>query len=787
MNLRLLFLCCAISFSAAHANAQTASVQFIHNSADPSIETVDIWINDSLRVDNLVYHHATPMLLMDTVTNAVCQLRNASDSSIVYHSWSVNLAAGSKHIFTLFGQLSIELYAPARPLAVEQFSEALELSTSTSSIDVLFFQGATELDSADIAESQLFQLTAFEQLPYGSYSGYINLFTADYGWSILSTEGEQLFGEYALPVTALNWAGKAITIVTSGFINQSQNNLGHALGMWATTRDGGPMVCLQPLQWNVNAHVQFLHNASSDNIRIETDTVAWLTNLDEHTATPYTPFPAGKDVVLTIASGISGQSMDSLWSDTLHLYSGRNYQLIWHGGASPEHPLDLRIHETENTPNLNENQCLLRLFNGSSDFSSINLLADTTIQSPIFQNIGFGSMSDTLSLLTMQEEWILRSSNDSITAFDAPLDTLNLSQKNVTALTYSSTNNNLPSLWLSTEEGGPMHPLSTLVVPEFPVYCMLQLVHVSADTSLQSIDVYLNDTLAVEALEFEAASGLLSARCNQPIPIRITPHGDPLNAIHFDTLEVEPNQSHRLFLWGINNTSGYNPAPALEWALDADFAIESSLEGNTDVNFFHAATDLGAVEIHEITAPVIPLFSSLSSGEFSFAQGINAQANYQIELRNSATQFLYNTYLLPTFGSDWENEAVTLISTGFRQPANNSNGQTLQMWALTPDGAMTPLEENPASIEALNRNNILSVYPNPAKDLLHVHFTNQGLQNATIRIFDGTGHLVYERKHNPANGIMDETFSLAGLSDGNYTLWISDETQRLCHPFSIVR
>ena len=223
MNCKLFCFLLAALFCAIGAHAQTASVQFIHNSPDMALAMVDVWLNDSLWADNVDYHHATPMTSVDTNSTAIWEIRNSEDAELTYYSWSSNLNLNSRHIFVMHGHWSSELYSPSQPLAVEQFNSALESSASTATIDVLFFQGASELDTVDIAETQLFQLTAFDQLPYGEFSPYINLFTADYGWSILNSDGDESFGEYALPVTSLNWAGKAITIVTSGFINQAEN------------------------------------------------------------------------------------------------------------------------------------------------------------------------------------------------------------------------------------------------------------------------------------------------------------------------------------------------------------------------------------------------------------------------------------------------------------------------------------------------------------------------------------------------------------------------------------
>lgn len=769
--------------------AQTATVQFIHNSPDPSVETIDVWLNDSLWANDVDFLHATPFLLVDTSSFSNFEIRHALDSAILFFSWNAALTANSKHIFVLHGQLNPQEYSPSEPLDVAHFPQALEQSASSSSIDVLFFQGVSEIDTADVAESQLFQLTAFDQLPYGEFSSYINLFTADYGWSILNSEGNTTYGEYVLPVGDLNWAGKAITIVAGGFINQSDNNNGQPLGMWATTREGGQLIPLSPLQWNLDARVQFLHNSNlpgAGNIRIETDEVTWQTNLNLHEATPFQSFPAGKDVVITFRSNLLGSPIDSIWSDTLHLFSGAEYQLIWYGGDDAENAARLHVQEWETTPDLSEDSMLLRLFNGSESYSPITLLADTVSLLPVFENIEYGFMSDTLTVAVMNEEWILFTENDSITAYQAPLDTLGYQQHSVTALTYTTHETALPELWLSTEDGGPMHQLNSLIIPEPPVFCTIQLVHTSADTLLNTIHVWINDSLVAQPLPFESATAFLSVRCNDPIVIRLARHDNPTTILHIDTIQVAPNQTHRLILWGILETAHYNPAPELNWYLDSNISLSSSSADAFDVRFFHAATDLGDVQINEASTPIVPFFITTENGEMSAVQSLPAQNDYGVELLNTPTQFVYGTFALPSNTWQWENESITLLSTGFRQPANNSNGETLELWALEPNGSMTVLG-NFVHISMLNDQEELLLFPNPASQKIRVQATCKQVGIAGIEIINNLGEVIQRRETIIRNGEIDEEISLDSLPNGTYAIMIKMNAEKRTSRFCVVR
>jgi len=776
-----------ICFAWSHRlTAQTAQVQFIHNSSDTELSLVSIWVNNTPWVNNIAYHEATPLTTLPISDSIEWQVRSAVDSNVTYFTWFASLEQNSKNIFTLHGHVQTT-YQPSRSLSVEHFSEALSQSASTGSVDILFFHGATEFDTIDIAETELFELTAFDQLPYGRYSGYIGLFPADFGWSILNEGGNGSLGEYALPIATLNWAGQAITIVTAGYFNQANNNDGQPLGMWATTAAGGPMVCLQPMQWNLSAQVQFIHNATlpaSQDVRIELDSTIWESSIPEHSSSPFHAFPAGQDVLLSIHSNLLVSPIDSLWSDTLHLTSGNRYQLIWYGGFSPESPAQLHVREYDDSTAMNDATMRLRLFNGASQWETIRLLADTLAQSPLIESVAYGIISDTLTLPITNEEWLLFSGNDSITALQAPLDTLNYNQQTVTALTCDAMNDSGIALWLSRENGGPLHRLSTLIIPEPPIYCDVQWVHASSDTLLRTVDLWFNDSLLFPSISFETASSFVNVQCNDGVIARITEAGNPSTVYFTDTLQLTPNQQHRIILWGIYDSPNYNPAPELDWYIDENFNASSTVAGQTDIRFFHTAGDIGILQVNEASIPIVPFFNQVDIGEMSYTQSLPANQNYGIEVLNAPTQFPYETYALPALEQTWENQSVTLISTGFRQPANNSDGEPLQVWALLPNGSMHALQQFVLT-ENIARNSHVVVFPNPANEimLLKAASFDQGL--VIVRVFDLYGNIVIEKKCVAHRGNINERVETGLLPSGMYTVQVMGETSIRSAPLVI--
>jgi hypothetical protein len=771
-NICFTLLICGLCSNSGYA--QTAKVQFIHNSQDDSLSIVDVWVGDILWANDLNIHHATP--LQQVTDSALWTIRHAEDSSIIYHSLLGQLTPSSKNIFTLQGQLDALSNSPFRPLGIHQFSGALEQSSSTSSIEVLFLHGTSDLDSIEIQETQLFQLTAFDNVEYGEYTSYLPLFTADYGWSVLRESDSSLIAEFSLPVSALSWAGRAITVVTSGFVNQSNNNNGEAFAMWATTSAGGALVPLETLRWNITSDVQFMNTSSlpgAESIQITIDGENWQEQLHVHHATPFMPFPSGKEIVVCVNSVLGNGQLNSLWCDTIQLLSGQDYQLIWFGGESTTALPQLYINEWELSEQIPLDSIDLTLFNGTSGWPNLSLRSNNLEQTSIFENVSYAQLSSTARLASVSEEWIIYSGTDSITALHAPFDSLNFNQQQITALTFPDTVLNIPSVWFCSPSGGSMIRLNS---PEIPIYCDIQFIHTSADTSLSTVDVWLNDSLLISSLSFESASNSFTIPCSDTLSIRLTAAGDSSLTLLENDFLFEPNQLHRLFLWGIFHTQHYNPAPPLTWYHESNVSSSAIGEDEIELRFFHAATDLGSVDLSETTLPIQPLFSNVARGELSESASISSGNNLVFSLRNSPTQFLFASYTLPAALPDFAGQSITLLSSGFRQPANNSNGSPLKMWALVPNGSMNELSPF-VGIERLDNTNSLSLFPNPCSTFTQLRGAFKTDGSISILLIDISGRIVSSHQTRAANGMVNEIISVKDLPEGLYQTIIQGEQE----------
>ena len=191
----------------------------------------------------------------------------------------------------------------------------------------------------------------------------------------------------------------------------------------------------------------------------------------------------------------------------------------------------------------------------------------------------------------------------------------------------------------------------------------------------------------------------------------------------------------------IEVTDGFGEGGALdEWSLE--FCGNLTLDAPTLVT-------------NEVL-PVKPKSGRLIDSEFLLAQDAN----------NSAEELIYTLVETPTIGSLLFNKEPIAVGAQFTQ-ADLNNGAfkyrhdteategTDQFTFTLSDGeggwiGITPFQivldasETTVGIENVLTENLVKIYPNPAKDYLQLDLTTINSKNALVRIFDVQGKLVYQ-------------------------------------------
>jgi len=230
----------------------------------------------------------------------------------------------------------------------------------------------------------------------------------------------------------------------------------------------------------------------------------------------------------------------------------------------------------------------------------------------------------------------------------------------------------------------------------------LQIVHNSPDTSIQSVDlyVYLN-TFPVSTLtdiQFRTTTANLTIIAGQSISIEVKKSPSTAASPILATLNAGPfiaNQHHIVVANGIlAGSTGYADAqpfsldtytPALQAGTSFDstnFLFHNGALGMDEFVVYDVYQGIGNTGFTKISNPI-------AYGGFDGYHNLYSDNQY-FQLRNTDEDSVYSEYGL--FSYFLNNRPLTVISSGFVNPANNNNGAAFGMFYVpNSSGNLIPL------------------------------------------------------------------------------------------------
>jgi hypothetical protein len=223
-----------------------ARVQVIHNSADAAAQTVDVWLDNTLLLDNFMFRYASPFVDAPAGTEFTIAIQGPNSTSPENPIWSMNytLEDGETYILVADGIVSGSGYDPVKPFDIYVYPMGREIASMAANTDVLVFHGSTDAPTVDIFETGVGAGLLVDDLMYGEFDGYLELPTADYGLQIRDETGENVVATFGAPLQSLGLGGQAISVIASGFLNPDNNSGGPGFGLYAATAAGGELVQL---------------------------------------------------------------------------------------------------------------------------------------------------------------------------------------------------------------------------------------------------------------------------------------------------------------------------------------------------------------------------------------------------------------------------------------------------------------------------------------------------------------------------------------------------------------
>jgi hypothetical protein len=220
-------------------------VQLINNSADIIGDTVDVWINGAVAMRNIPFQTATPFF--DVPANQPLQIGIASENSTTvidtFYNLTTTFDSAGRYILLAQGIKSTGGYNPAPPFELKQINNALEY-TSNGNTAILFSNGGTDMPGYTIKEGANTWVT---KLLYGDVTpNYLSVPTANGVIDMVDGNTSILSGKYKTQLANLDFSGKAIMLLGSGFKNSANNSNGKKFDLYYSTAEGGPFIQLVP-------------------------------------------------------------------------------------------------------------------------------------------------------------------------------------------------------------------------------------------------------------------------------------------------------------------------------------------------------------------------------------------------------------------------------------------------------------------------------------------------------------------------------------------------------------
>jgi len=463
--------------------AQTARVQVIHNCADLAAQTVDVYLNGTILLNDFAFRTATPFIdapAGEEITIVVAPGNSSSADDGIY-TLSTTLTENEKYILVANGILSATGYSPNQAFEISVYSGAREMAIS-SGTDILVNHGATDAPTVDAVETSIPAGTVVNDLSYPSFTeNYLELATQDYILDITDETGMTVVASYQVPLASLSLDGAALTVLASGFLDPSMNSDGPAFGLWVATAEGGDLIEL-PLA-NQTARVQVLHNAAdlaAQTVDVYLNETLLINDFAFRTASPFVDAPAGEEITLSVAPSNSTSVEDNIYSVNVTLDPDGTYIVVANGivsdsGYNPSQPFGLFVYPmAREMASMNENTDIL-VFHGATDAPTVDVQAVGA--GTLVDDLEYSNFRDYLELPT--DDYIISIATADgatvVASYQAPLSTLGLEGQSLTVLASGfldpSENSDGPAfgLWAATSAGGAMLelPLTTLSTDEF--------------------------------------------------------------------------------------------------------------------------------------------------------------------------------------------------------------------------------------------------------------------------------------------------------------------------------
>ena len=801
---RSLVLSLLLATAGSVANAQTAELQVIHNCADPVADSVDVYVDGLIAIDNFAFRNATGFLTLPAGVDIHVGIAPKTSTSVsdTLVNYTINLASGQRYVAIASGVLNPGSFAANPDGRATGFNLLVrdnirDAAASSGEVDFIVLHGATDAPTVDvIPQSSATALVA--GAAYTDITSYLTVPAAAYRLNITPAgDNSTIVASYNVDLSTLG--GGAAVVFASGFLNPAANQNGPAFGLFAALPNG----TVVEFSLNTNARVQVIHNAADPAaavVDVYGNSDPLIPDFAFRTATPFIDVPAGVDITIGIAPGTSTSVNDTIpgLSTTVNLTAGQTYVVIANGVTAPGsfatnpdgRPINfgLFLKTTVRESATDGSNVDFFVLHGATDAPTVDVIPQSSA-APLVDNAAYGDITGYLSVPASQYFLNITPGSDNSTivaSYNVDLSSLGGGSAVVFASGFLD-----PAANQNGEAFGIYAALANGTVVAFPLNtnARLQVIHNSADPAAAVVDVYGNSNPLIPDFAFRTATPFIDVPAGVDITIGIAPGtstsvNDTIPGLS-TTVNLTAGQSYVVIANGVTAPASFAVNPdgrPTSFALYVKPAVrEAGTDGgNVDFFAFHGATDAPTVDV--IARGVATLVDDAAYGDFTGYLSVPA-ALYTLDVTPAAGSPVVASFAadLSTLGGG----SAVVFASGFLDPTTNQNGEAFGLFAALANGTVVPFT-NTTGIDESNIRFATGIFPNPANNRIQVGLQVKNAANAQVQVTDVTGRIVLNRQ---AYLVDNQLLSLDidQLPGGVYNLTVIEGSSLQSAPFVIAR
>lgn len=366
-------------------HAQTAQLQLIHNCADPSLQLIDVYINDSLVADDIIFRSATTFTTYSVSTTLNIGIAPNSSTSVndTLKNFEVQLQPNDTAIAIINGVLDTTQFAVnpdgiATDLNILVQTNIRGAAINANQVDFIIVQNATDLAKSDFVIRDVKNLA--NDILYNGSTNYDSTAAISFTLDIKPFANDSIIKSYQIDFSGMD--GSAGVLLASGFQDPTANLNGPPLSFFAVFSNG---TVIEYFPVSI-AKLQAINNSADpalDSIDIYALGNLVVDNFHFRSATALFDVPGDIPLEIAVAPGNSTSVNDTIRSFTLTFQNGKNYVAIASGvldtaafATNPEgadNSFKMILQDGVRWKAQNTNDFDFRFLNGVTDAPSVDL------------------------------------------------------------------------------------------------------------------------------------------------------------------------------------------------------------------------------------------------------------------------------------------------------------------------------------------------------------------------------------------------------------------------------